>query len=188
MDSTSVSLLRRLRKPEHEAAWMRFVELYAPLIFHWARTRGLSPADAADLVQDVLTVLVEKLPEFEYDPQRRFRGWLRTITLNKASDFHRREAVRASSGLEQSLAQVSVAGEVDLLEETQYRSYLVNRALELMKAEFRETTWQAAWRQIAEGRKAAEVATELGISVGAAHVSKCRVVRRLREELDGLMD
>jgi RNA polymerase sigma-70 factor (ECF subfamily) len=188
MDSTSVSLLRRLRKPEHEAAWARFVELYAPLIFHWAKTRGLSPTDAADLVQDVLTVLVEKLPEFEYDPNRRFRGWLRTVTLNKANDFHRRNNVRANSGLEESIAQVSVAGEVDLFEESQYRNYLVHRALELMQAEFRETTWQAAWQQIAEGRKAADVAADLGISANAAYVAKCRVVRRLREELDGLMD
>ena len=80
MDSTSVSLLRRLREPDHDAAWQRFVDLYAPLIFHWAKNRGLNPTDAADLVQEVLVTLVAKLPEFEYDPTKRFRGWLRTVT------------------------------------------------------------------------------------------------------------
>jgi DNA-directed RNA polymerase specialized sigma24 family protein len=34
-------------------------------------------------VQEVLLVLVPKLPEFTYDPEQSFRGWLRTITLNK---------------------------------------------------------------------------------------------------------
>jgi hypothetical protein len=82
MDSTSISLLRRLRQPNQEAAWQRFVDLYAPLIFHWSKNQGLTPTDASDLVQDVLAIVVEKLPEFEYDPQRRFRGWLRTVTVN----------------------------------------------------------------------------------------------------------
>ena len=108
MDSTSVSLLRRLREPGHDAAWQRFVDLYAPLIFHWAKNRGLNPADAADLVQEVLVTLVAKLPEFEYDPTKRFRGWLRTVTLNKANDFHRRNSVRPSSGHEATIQGVSV--------------------------------------------------------------------------------
>jgi RNA polymerase sigma-70 factor (ECF subfamily) len=188
MDSTSVSLLRRLRQPDQEAAWQRFVDLYAPLIFHWSKNQGLTPTDASDLVQDVLAIVVEKLPEFEYDPQRRFRGWLHTVTVNRANDIHRRNAVRPDSGQEESIQQVAVASEVDLFEEAEYRKFLVNRALELMKAEFRESTWQAGWKQIVDGQKAPAVAQELGISVNAVHVAKCRVVRRLREELDGLMD
>src|SRR5207247_788531 len=32
--------------------------------------------DAADLVQEVFKVLVRKLPEFTYDRDRTFRGWL----------------------------------------------------------------------------------------------------------------
>ena len=76
MDSTSISLLRRLRQPSPEDAWQRFVDLYAPLIFHWGRNQGLNATDASDLVQQVLSTLVIKLPEFEYDPKQRFRGWL----------------------------------------------------------------------------------------------------------------
>ncbi len=66
MNSTSVNLLKRLRDPKADFAWQQFVELYAPLIFHWARRKGLSAEDSADLVQDVLTTLVMKLPEFQY--------------------------------------------------------------------------------------------------------------------------
>lgn len=188
MDSTSVSLLRRLRQPDHDAAWQRFVDLYAPLIFHWGKNHGLSVTDTADLVQEVLSTLVTKLPAFEYDPTKRFRGWLRTVTLNKANDFHRKNSLRPSSGHEDTIGQISVDAPVDVFEEAEYRSFLVHRALELMKSEFRESTWQAGWNQIVEGQKAAEVSRELGISSNAAHVAKCRMVRRLREELDGLVD
>jgi RNA polymerase sigma-70 factor (ECF subfamily) len=186
--STSVSLLQRLRQPNQEAAWQRFVDLYAPLIFHWGRNQGLTPPDAADLVQEVLSLLVVKLPEFEYDPTRRFRGWLRTITINKARDFHRRMSARPLTGQDETIEYVTVAPDVDLFDEAEYRSFLVNRALELMRAEFRDDTWQACWKQVVEGRKAADVAQEMGLSLNMVYLAKSRVLGRLREELAGLME
>src|SRR5438105_2006111 len=92
MDPTPVSLLERLRQPTDQAAWERFVDLYAPLLYTWTRRLDVPAADAADLVQDVLTVLVEKLPEFRYDRRRRFRGWLWTVLRNKWCDRRRRDA------------------------------------------------------------------------------------------------
>ena len=83
MNTTSFSLLERLRTPAEQEAWARFVKLYTPLLFRWARGVGLSSEEASDLVQDVLTLLVQKLPEFSYDRQKSFRGWLRTVMLNK---------------------------------------------------------------------------------------------------------
>ncbi|MCA9176727.1 MAG: sigma-70 family RNA polymerase sigma factor [Planctomycetales bacterium] len=185
MDSTSVSLLRRLKQPEREEAWNRFVELYAPLIFHWGTGRGLNPADAADLVQEVMQILAVELPKFEYDPAQRFRGWLRTITLNKARDLHRRK--RPTSGMEPFIEAATAPGGVDLFEESEYRNFLVNRALEIMKAEFQEHTWRACLLLV-DGMSGAEVAKALGIKEGAAYVAKSRVLRRLREELEDLLD
>jgi RNA polymerase sigma-70 factor (ECF subfamily) len=187
MDSTSVSLLWRLRQPNREDDWQRFVDLYAPLIYHWSRSQGLSTTDASDLVQEVLVVLVTKLPEFEYDPTQRFRGWLRTITVNKVRDFQRQKSTRASTGVNETIERITVVDSVDLFEEAEYRSFLVKRALKLMQAEFQDQTWQACWKHIVEGRKAADVAQELGITANAVYIAKCRVIRRLREELDGLM-
>jgi len=188
MDSTSVSLLRRLQEPEHEAAWARFVELYAPLIFCWAKTQGLNATDASDLVQEVLTTVVAKLPEFQFDPTKRFRGWLRTVTVNKANDVHRRNAIRPNSGNDPTIQNAVVATEDDLFEEQEYRGFLVNRALELMKSEFRDEVWQACWMQVVEGESAAQVSEKLGISLNVTYLAKSRVLVRLREELDGLMD
>jgi site-specific DNA-cytosine methylase len=60
MSSTPASLLQRLRQPGDSRAWNEFVELYSPLLFHWARQTGLQEADAADLVQDVFAILVRR--------------------------------------------------------------------------------------------------------------------------------
>src|SRR5688572_30148894 len=94
MHTTSASLLERLRTPDREEAWPRFVRLYTPLLFYWARRAGLPQDDAADLVQDVLVVLVQKLPTFTYEPGKTFRGWLRTVALNKWRERCRRFAAR----------------------------------------------------------------------------------------------
>src|SRR4051812_38614563 len=83
MHTTSQTLLQKLREPDQLAAWDRFVRLYSPGLYSWARKMGLSETDAADLVQDVLLTLVKTLPEFDYDTGKSFRGWLWTLTKNQ---------------------------------------------------------------------------------------------------------
>ena len=61
------------------------MKLYSPLIYYWARKAGMQHQDAADLVQDVLTVAIQKLPEFEYDRAKSFRSWLRTVSAQGPS-------------------------------------------------------------------------------------------------------
>ncbi len=188
MDTTSVSLLERLRQPAQQDAWARFVELYTPLIYYWARRVGLASEEAADLVQDVLTVLVQKLPEFQYDPQKSFRGWLRTLTLNKWRENRRRRGVVLAKASDSELAGLVSPEDEDAFWQVEYRQRLVGRAMKLMQAEFQPNTWKACWECVVNGRPAAEVASELGMSVAAVYTAKSRVLRRLREELAGLLD
>jgi len=181
-------LLERLKQGEASSAWGRFVELYVPLIFYWARQHGLAAEDAADLVQDVLATLVVKLPQFEYDPALRFRGWLQTITLNRARDWERRRRLRATTGHSSFFEKLPQADGSDLFDAVEYRAYLVQRARNLIQSEFRPIDWDACWKYVAEGRSAEEVGRELGISANAVRIAKCRVLKRLRQEIDGLLD
>jgi RNA polymerase sigma-70 factor (ECF subfamily) len=187
MDSTSISLLERLRQPGDAEAWARFVRLYTPLLFHWASRAGLREHDAADLVQDVLTLLVQKLPEFTYDPAKSFRGWLRAVTLNKSRERYRRAVLPVEKD-GRALAGVAAPAEDDPIWEAEYRQHLVGQALRLMQAEFQPTTWQACWQHVVDGKSAAEVASALGMTPGAVRAAKFRVLSRLRRELAGLLD
>src|SRR5438874_4801834 len=172
MDPTSSSLLARVRRPADRDAWNRFVELYAPLLFAWARRLGLPPADAADLVQDVFLTLVRVMPSFRYDPGRSFRAWLKTVFLNRHRQLARRPA---GAGLP---ADVPESAD-DPLDEREYREYLVGRAVRLMEAQFEPATWKACWEVVVAGRPAADVAAELGLTVNAVYLAKSRVLRRL---------
>jgi RNA polymerase sigma-70 factor (ECF subfamily) len=188
MDRTPVSLLQRLRRPGEREAWDRFVDLYTPLLYHWARRMGLQDQDAADLVQDVFTTLVQKMPEFVYDPRKSFRSWLRTILLNKWRTHGKQRARRPLTGDPEALAEAPDLDDPNAFWEAEYHRHLVDRALDLMRAEFQPTTWTACWQFVVEGRSAADVAAELGISENAVYIAKLRVLRRLRRELDGLME
>ena len=187
MDTTPSSLLQRLRGSPEQAAWEKFVDLYTPVLFAWAARLGLTGHDAADLVQDVFAVLVERLPQFEYDPSRSFRAWLKTILLNRWRKQQRRPAA-ANPKAAGDLVEVAGPDGVPELEEEEYRRHLVARALALMQADFQPVTWKACWEFVVRDRPAAEVAAELGISVNAVYVAKSRVLRRLRAELEHLLE
>jgi RNA polymerase sigma-70 factor (ECF subfamily) len=186
MHSTSASLLERLRGRTDPVDWERFVNLYTPLLYFWARRLGLQPQDASDLVQDVFTLLVQKLPDFAYDRQKRFRNWLRTVFMNKWRQRQRRGA--ATPAGEAGLSNVAGPDTVSLVDEAEFRHHLTVRALQLMQAEFQPSTWKACWEQVVHGRPAAEVAAELGMTVNAVYLAKGRVLRHLRRELEGLLE
>lgn len=188
MQSTSASLLLKLKSAHDGQAWSRFVKLYTPLIYFWGRKFGLSAEDAADLVQDVLTHLLKKLPEFQYDQSRSFRGWLRTITLNKWRDKCRLKKLPMENSSQTALGRIVDPVAAESFWENEYRQALMNRAIELMRSEFTETTWQACHQYVIEGKAAAVVAENLGVSVWTVYAAKSRLLNRLRQELDGLLD
>lgn len=187
MTQTPASLLDRLRQPFDADAWARFVTLYTPLIHAWARRVGLQEPDAADLVQEVFVTLLRVLPTFTLDHRRRFRAWLRTVTLNVWRNARKRAGNRLGRA---ALDPDALAGPSDLEAawEEEYRRHLVARALQVMRADFQETTWKACWETTVAGRPAAAVADDLNLTVGAVYAARLRVLARLREELAGLLD
>jgi RNA polymerase sigma-70 factor, ECF subfamily len=187
MTKTPVSLLERLRQTGDAESWARFVELYTPLLYHWACQVGLKEHDAADLMQDVLVLLVQVLPTFQYNPDQSFHGWLRVVTLNKWRENQRRIRLKAGAS-EAELDNLAESDPAEALWDAAYTHHLVGRALEIMRTDFQPSTWQACWQFVACGRPAAEVAAELGLTVKAVYLAKSRVLRRLRQELAGLMD
>jgi RNA polymerase sigma-70 factor, ECF subfamily len=148
----------------------------------------LEVADRADLVQDVFTVLVKKLPEFRYDPGKRFRAWLWTVTRNRYRERYARSKSPAARADADALSRCEVPDTTEAIDDEEYRQFLTRRALELMRSDFHPQTWQAFWELVVEECPAAVVAQKLGLTENAVYLAKGRVLQRLRAELDGLLD
>ena len=186
MNSTRLTLLERLRRPDDAAAWSRFVQLYTPLLYGWARRAGLSEADAADLLQDVFVVLLRELPTFHYQPGKSFRAWLRTVLLNRWRTLRRRRQPRTVGP--DDLDGLADPDTPELPDEAEERRQLVARALKIVEGEARPETWKAFREYVLSGRPPADVARELGCSVNVVYLARSRLLGRLRDILDGLLD
>jgi RNA polymerase sigma-70 factor (ECF subfamily) len=191
---TPHSLLVAVR--QHDvAAWHKLVHLYGPLIYQWCQQDGLQDADAADVGQEVFRAVATAIDRFRRDrPGDSFRGWLWSITRCKLADHWRvklaRPAAEGGTHAHQRLDQI--AAESSSVSSASYQpaagetERLLCRALDLVRSEFEPQTWQAFWRVAVDGRRAADVAAELNISVGSVYVAKSRILRRLRVALAGL--
>jgi len=193
-DSLQTTLLYRLRTGDQES-WRRLDHLYGPVVLGWCRNAGLSPEDAADVQQEVYRAVLMHLTDFRRErPGDSFRGWLYTISLNKIRDHWRRQnrQVAAAGGTVHYQELLEVAQEHSGMTSTQAApdeaAQVHRRALELLQSEFQPRTWQAFWGVAVEGKSAAEMAAELGMSVGAVFVAKSRVLKRLREEFGDLLE
>lgn len=188
---TRVSLLVQLRDQGNRAAWQEFASLYGPVIYGFARKRGLQDADAADLMQDVLRSVSSAIGRLEYDRrQGTFRGWLFTITRNKVFSFlsARKGRPQGSGDTEtnQLLGQHPDPNDGSEEWELEYQRRLAATAMERVKGDFQENTWRAFWLTAVESMPVTEVARQLSMSAGAIYVAKSRVLARLKEEVEAL--
>ena len=190
---TRASLLVLLRDGSNHSAWREFIDLYGPLVYGFARKRGLQDADAADLMQDVLRSVSGAIGRLDYDrSQGTFRGWLFTITRNKIVNFLMARRIRpqgsGDSATNQMLAEHPDGSSDTDSWELDYQKRLASVAMERIKPEFQESTWKAFWLFTVEGRSAENVAAELGLTPAKVYGAKFRVLSRLRQELHGFLD
>ena len=186
---TRASLLVQVRDGANHAAWQEFLTLYGPIVYGFARKRGLQDADAADLMQDVMRSVSTAIGKLEYDRgQGTFRGWLFTITRNKVFNFLSARRIRpqasGDSTTNRLLESHHEASDGSDAWEMEYQRRLAALAMERVKSEFQESTWRAFWLTAVDGLSAADAAKEVQLSPGAIYVAKSRVLARLKEEVE----
>jgi RNA polymerase sigma factor (sigma-70 family) len=191
---TRPSLLVRLKAPRDERAWVKFVEIYEPLIARLARRAGLQEADANDLTQEVFCAVTGAIEKWDPNPARgSFRSWLSRITRNLIVNLlaaRRRQTASYGTGGTDMVAlleaQPTPDGEDSALFDAEYRRRVFTWAAGRIRGNFHETTWQAFWRTGVEGHDVHSVAVSLGLTPGAVYVARSRVMARLRQEIEQL--
>lgn len=190
---TKVSLLERVRTQCDARSWQELDDLYRPFILRCLRQDDTLGHEAEDLAQEVLAVVVRELPAFARERAGSFRAWLRAITLNRLKVFwaaRQRRPHRLEDGAHGSvLAQLKDPNsELSRLWDQEHNQHVVQRLLERIAPDFEPATLTTFRRVVLDGLTPAEAAAELGTSANAVLLAKSRILKRLREEAEGLLD
>jgi RNA polymerase sigma-70 factor (ECF subfamily) len=192
---TSVSMLERLAATPTDDDWRRLLDLYQPLLRTWVARAGVPASDVYDLVQDVLLVVVRKISGFERRGKGAFRTWLRTILANKLGDYFRRQehlptAIGGSDfqGVLEGLKSPDSA--LSRQWDREHDEHVFAEPIKRIQGQgdFTAVIWEAFRRHVKKGEPAVEVAKALDMSLNSVLLAKSRVLKRLRQELAGLID
>ena len=167
-------------------AWEEFVGIYSPVIFRVAVSRGFQPADAQDLVQEVLISVARSVAQWlERTDRGSFRAWLLRIARNQAFDLINAKATRSLGN------RWSNGGAVCSPVCTRIRICLPCLTLSTSARSFQwaatqvrdsvaQHTWQAFWLTRIEGLSVEEAANKLNLRPGNIYFARSRVMARIK--------
>jgi RNA polymerase sigma-70 factor (ECF subfamily) len=187
MNPSRPGLLQRLQQTGEKADWDLLVDLYSTPLFLWACRAGLQGSDAAELVREIFAAMARKLAEYRPGSTGGFRTWVRFLAHAERQRLLREKMVAArGASAAEPVAPVPAAAEA--IWEGEYLPLLLRNAVELLQSEYPAEDWKACVGLTIEGRPASEVGAELGLSPAAVYAAESRVLHRVRQELEELID
>lgn len=185
-DPTRPSLLLRLRDPNDAEAWTRFEELYAPLLYRYARSRGLGHDDAEDVRATCYESIVRGIREFEYDPARgKFKAWLRTLVDRRVIDLLRKRRDRLAESHELREAPGREPDAADAWD-AEWRRRHLEYCLEAIRPEVRPEQYEAFRLVVIEDVPVPEVSARTGLNANQIYKAKGRILGLVRSRMDEL--
>lgn len=182
-NTTSPTLLERIRDHEDGHSWNQFCEVYSPMLYDYCRRKGLQPNDCSDVVQEVLIRVAKGIRSFDYDRSKgRFRGWLSTIVHREISRF------KTSSPNKPSVEQQPEISSDEVSWGEYFQAYVMRVALERCQQHFSPETWLAFSRVWLNSESPKSVAAKMNRNLDFVYLSKSRVLGRLRLEVEMLAE
>jgi RNA polymerase sigma-70 factor (ECF subfamily) len=180
-DTTSPSLLLRVRDPADRAAWHEFDGRYGELIVRYCRRCGLQHSDAEDIRQLVMIRLSRAMGGFHYDPRRgRFRTFMGCIVRNEIARYLGRPNL-AAAGVDKDGGPAEPADDEapDDRWESEWMHHHLRLAMGRIRSTFDARSLEVFERLLA-GDSVEAVSRAFGLSTDAVHKVKQRVRDRLQ--------
>lgn len=194
---TRASLLRRVKNPDDRTGWREFDHIYRGVIYAFAVRAGLTHEEAEDAVQETLSDLARKLPNFNYDPARgSFKALLRKLTRWRVIEqFQRRGPVSRPSAPHpeedsqtETLHRVPDPASLDLdqIWDQEWGLQLIRAAENNVKRKIDPKKFQIFDLYVNKEVAPQRVAETFGIDVAQVYLLKSRIQEMIRQEALGL--
>ncbi len=190
MHTTSLPLINRMRLDSDQASWNEFVDLYAPLLYRWNAAVGLQPADAQEVVQEVLLVVFQRLGQFERRHPGAFRGWLKQITAHKILNLRRRRSTRREDSSFEAVDALDTLPDhgADFAWAERYAEDLFARACDMVRPLVTPATWQMFVAAYVDHDPVESIARRFDVSPNAVYIAQCRCLSKVRGIVRGYLD
>ena len=190
--ATRETLLSKIKNKHDDASWEDFVFYYKNYIYIICRKMNVTHHDAEEVVQKVLMVAWGKLPDFNYDKNQSFRGWLFRVTrftvLKLFRSVGRQKNIRDKACEYQSLDTFSEP-DIEEIADREWRTHIANLAMKNIKDKFSEAVIDV-FKKLSSGQSRSEVAEAMDLPPNTISVYKkrvsamlCKEIRRLYHEL-----
>lgn len=187
---TRQTLLKKLKQKDNHLAWEEFSNSYKVFIENIILKMGINQNDSADLRQEVLLKLWEKLPAFNYNQQQgKFRSWLYKVTQNIVMQYFRRHNYRSKQNelFIKTAEGTYVSPEIEKLMEEQWQKHILEKAYKTIKEKLSERAMDA-FQSGLENEPVEETAKRLNISEKTVYVYRMRVKNSLYTEIENLRE
>jgi RNA polymerase sigma-70 factor (ECF subfamily) len=187
IEETSNTWLNSLKQGDPQATgWHHLVESYGPFIRRILVRKGLRGDTADDVVQNVMTVVVQRLPDFERQRTGSFRSWLRGITINCLKEYWKSKKHQMQAEHHEDLQEL-----IQVVEDPhsgfteswnrEHAQHVLDRLLEKVAEEFAPQSIEIFRRLSLNVEAVDDVARGLGLTANACFITRSRVLKRLRE-------
>jgi RNA polymerase sigma-70 factor (ECF subfamily) len=182
MNTTRASLLIRVRDPRDSDAWEEFHKLYAPLLYAYARARGLNHNDADEIRSVCYEAIVRQMPSFEYEKDRGgFKAWLRTLVQRRVVDWVRKRRENQAGSGELVAVEDSADGPDDAWERSWRQRHLAY-CVEKVRTAVSEQTY-SAFRLLLDDTPVPQICDQLGMNPNQVYKAKARVLELVKTEM-----
>jgi len=180
---TRQSLLIRLRDSGDESAWREFYALYSPLLYDYARARGLKHEDAEDVRSECLAAIVRQMPKFVYDrASGSFRSWLRTLAVRRVID-RLRKAVEVTAGSAVLAVADWNADAPDEVWDREWRHQHLRFCMDEAQAQVSAQTWQVFELLVDQQTSVKDICRQLNLTANQVYKCRSRVVELIRNRM-----
>lgn len=189
---TRASLLARLKNLEDQASWREFFDTYWQLIYSVCVKRGLTPAEAEDVVQETMCEVVKHMPKFNYDRNLgTFKGWLLTMVRWRIiAQFRRRPPMKnmpatACADSSEGWENLPANEEFQALWDQQWEHTILEAAVGRTRR-MDPHKFQIFDLLVNQQLTADAVAKKFGINVNQIYIIKHRVTQQIKAEVERL--
>jgi RNA polymerase sigma factor (sigma-70 family) len=191
---TRYSLLSRLQNWDDQDSWKNFFDTYWRLIYSIALKSGLTDAEAQDVVQETIICVAKDISKFKCDRKLgSFKGWLRNLTRWRIADQLRKREPNAFGDNGPTNENISLPKLVEIADpvgdglehiwEEEWRSNLMEAALERVKRRVKEEHYQMFDLNVLKQWPANKVAKLLEVSIAQVYLAKHRVLASVKKEV-----